>query len=93
MEKDNIIIDGQSVFAFNMSTGSIEQLEVPYPFDNYTVLTFETTEGVHHFWHPQTDVTFGVFVYGFGYEIGYGFYPGYDLEGKDLMLIIVFRVI
>lgn len=80
--KDTLILDGMSVQSRVTNIGDIRQLSVPHPFDNYTVLTFETTEGVHHFWHPQRDVTFGVFVYGIGVHLGYGFYAGYYLQGN-----------
>jgi hypothetical protein len=81
-EKINIMLDTQSVQSRNISSGDITELSVPHPFDNYTVLTFPTTEGFHHIWHPKTNVVFGVLVYGLGDSLGYGFFAGYDLEGN-----------
>ncbi|KAL4220531.1 hypothetical protein ACF0H5_020929 [Mactra antiquata] len=71
-------MDSKSIL---MHGGSVTKLDVPAPFDNYTVLSFRTSPGFHRMNHVDDDVTFGVLVLGIGYELSLGFYPGYNLHG------------
>lgn len=63
---------------------NITQLPVPAPFANYTVLTFPATSGFHRIYHSIEDARFCVLVLGTGYELTYGFYPGFNLNGTYL---------
>ncbi|KAL4219793.1 hypothetical protein ACF0H5_020205 [Mactra antiquata] len=62
------------------TTKGVSKIDVPAPFDNYTILTFETTSGYHHIYHPSEDATFCVLVQGIGSRLGLGYYPGYNLN-------------
>ncbi|XP_053380357.1 uncharacterized protein LOC128548860 [Mercenaria mercenaria] len=80
MYKDSLVLDGMSLHVYNQ-TNRAKILDDPAPFDTYTILTFRVNEGYHHFYHSSEKVTFGVFVYGHGYFLSYGFFAGYDLNG------------
>ncbi|KAL4219783.1 hypothetical protein ACF0H5_020195 [Mactra antiquata] len=62
------------------TTKGVSKINVPVPFDNYIILTFETTPGYHHIYHPSEDATFCVLVQGMGTDLGLGYYPGYNLN-------------
>ncbi|XP_045163273.1 uncharacterized protein LOC123527708 [Mercenaria mercenaria] len=94
--KDNLLIDGVRM-QYMGDSRTKTQFPVPSPFSNYTVLSFEMSEGYHRVRHRLSHVKFGLLVYGFGksdasdydywysgieeYTNSYGFYAGFNLQG------------
>ncbi|XP_053379639.1 uncharacterized protein LOC123526165 [Mercenaria mercenaria] len=90
--KDDVLIDGVPV-QYTGDSRTKKQFPVPSPFSNYTVLSFEISEGYHRVRHRLSHVKFGLLVYGLGTindywysgkennSNSYGFYAGFNLQG------------
>jgi hypothetical protein len=71
---DGLILDGS-----NLTSVQKDIFNVSAPFNNYTVLTMNVNSGFHYIYHVNSNVKFGLQVYGLGEitntYVGYG-YPG-----------------
>ncbi|XP_060567456.1 uncharacterized protein LOC132726197 [Ruditapes philippinarum] len=70
-------MDGLILDESNLTDAQEDIFNVSAPLDNYTVLIMNVSFGFHHIYHINSNVKFGLQVYGLGEinAVGYG-YPG-----------------